>query len=66
MAQLLLWHHATVIMCHSRTKDLPSEVRQGDIVVVASRQPKMVKGSWIKPGQCVESCDCNDIHLVVM
>ena len=50
MAQLLLWHHATVTICHSRTQDLPSEVKQADIVVVASRQPKMVKKSWIKPG----------------
>ena len=26
MAQLLIWHHATVTICHSRTKDLKSVV----------------------------------------
>ena len=57
MAQLLLWNHATVTICHSRSTDLPSEVRQCDIVVVASRQPQMVKGSWIKPGISRQSCD---------
>lgn len=61
MAQLLLWHHATVTICHSRTQDLPSEVKQADIVVVASRQPKMVKKSWIKPGAVVIDVGINSI-----
>src|SRR5262249_44725363 len=35
MALLLLHRHATVTMCHSRTKDLPSIAREADILVAA-------------------------------
>lgn len=44
---------ATVTICHSRTKDLPSRVRQADIVVAAVGAAEMVKGDWIKPGATV-------------
>lgn len=48
-----MWNNATVTVCHSKTVDLSKEVSQGDIVIVACRQPKMVKGSWIKPGTSI-------------
>ena len=35
MAMLLLHQHATVTICHSRTKDLPALTRQADILVAA-------------------------------
>ena len=50
---LLMHRHATVTICHSRTRDLPSVVREADIVVAAVGQPRMVKGDWIKPGAAV-------------
>ena len=50
VAQLLLERHATVTMCHSRTRDLGSVVREGDIVVAALGRPELVKGDWIKEG----------------
>ena len=53
MGELLIWNNATVTVCHTRTSDLPSIVREADIVVVAARQPKLVKGSWIKPGSAI-------------
>ncbi|WP_413207223.1 bifunctional methylenetetrahydrofolate dehydrogenase/methenyltetrahydrofolate cyclohydrolase FolD [Rhodospirillum sp. A1_3_36] len=53
MAQLLLAENCTVTMAHSRTRDLPSKVRQADIVVAAVGQAEMVKGDWIKPGATV-------------
>ena len=40
-------------MCHSRTRDLAEVCRRADIVVAAVGRPKMVKGSWIKPGATV-------------
>jgi len=53
MAQLLLGDSCTVTIAHSRTKDLPSVVRQADIVVAAVGRPEMVIGDWIKPGATV-------------
>ncbi len=52
-AILLLARHATVTICHSRTKDLPGVVRSADVVVAAVGKAGMVRGSWIKPGAVV-------------
>lgn len=43
----------TTICCHKFTRDLPHEVGEGDIVVVAAGRPGLVKGEWIKPGAVV-------------
>jgi methylenetetrahydrofolate dehydrogenase (NADP+)/methenyltetrahydrofolate cyclohydrolase len=53
MAMLLLAEHATVTICHSRTKDLPSVIRSADIVAAAVGQAKMITGDMIKPGAAV-------------
>ncbi len=53
MAMMLLQKHATVTICHSRTKDLAGMVRQGDIVVGAVGVPELIKGDWIKDGAVV-------------
>ena len=53
VAILLLEKHATVTICHSRTKDLPGVVRRADVLVVGIGRPEMVKGDWIKPGAVV-------------
>lgn len=44
---------ATVTLTHSRTRDLPEEVRRADIVVAAAGHPGLVKPDWIKPGAAV-------------
>jgi methylenetetrahydrofolate dehydrogenase (NADP+) / methenyltetrahydrofolate cyclohydrolase len=44
---------ATVTLTHSRTTDLPAEVRRGDIVVAAVGVPGLVKPEWIRPGAAV-------------
>jgi methylenetetrahydrofolate dehydrogenase (NADP+)/methenyltetrahydrofolate cyclohydrolase len=44
---------ATVTLTHSRTVDLPSIVRQADIVVAAVGVPGMVKADWVRPGAAV-------------
>uniref|UniRef100_A0A2I3NAV9 C-1-tetrahydrofolate synthase, cytoplasmic n=1 Tax=Papio anubis TaxID=9555 RepID=A0A2I3NAV9_PAPAN len=59
MHDLLLWNNATVTTCHSKTANLNEEVNKGDILVVATGQPEMVKGEWIKPGAIVIDCGIN-------
>ena len=53
MAMLMLGEHATVTICHSRTRDLPDVVRRADIVVAAVGKARFVHGDWIKPGAVV-------------
>lgn len=53
MAQLLLQENCTVTVCHSRTKDIASIARQGDILIAAVGRPEMVKKDWVKPGAVV-------------
>ncbi|PRX35164.1 methylenetetrahydrofolate dehydrogenase (NADP+) / methenyltetrahydrofolate cyclohydrolase [Meinhardsimonia xiamenensis] len=61
MAQLLLRDSCTVTVAHSRTRDLPSVVRRGDIVVAAVGRPQMVKGDWLKPGATVIDVGINRV-----
>jgi methylenetetrahydrofolate dehydrogenase (NADP+)/methenyltetrahydrofolate cyclohydrolase len=53
MALLLLQHHATVTICHSRTADLPAVTRQADILVSAIGRPGFVTPAMVKPGAAV-------------
>src|SRR5690606_29083943 len=53
MALLLLNRHATVTICHSRTKDLPSVAREADILVAALGRPVFVTKDFVKPGATV-------------
>jgi methylenetetrahydrofolate dehydrogenase (NADP+)/methenyltetrahydrofolate cyclohydrolase len=53
MAMLLLRENATVTMCHSRTGDLASVCRTGDILCAAVGRAQMIQGDWIKPGAIV-------------
>ena len=53
MAHLLLERNGTVTVCHSRTRDIESEIKSADILVVAVGKPEFVKGSMIKSGAVV-------------
>jgi methylenetetrahydrofolate dehydrogenase (NADP+)/methenyltetrahydrofolate cyclohydrolase len=53
VAFLLLERHATVTMCHSRTRDLGEEIGRAGVVVAAAGQPGLVRGEWIRPGAVV-------------
>ena len=53
VALLLVKANATVTICHSRTRDLPSVVREADVLVAAIGQPEFVKKEWVKPGAIV-------------
>jgi len=52
-AMLLMHNHATITICHSRTRDLPGVAREGDILVAAMGRAAYVTGDFIKPGAVV-------------
>jgi len=51
----------TVTLTHSRTKDLPGEIRRADIIVAAIGIPQFVKGDWVKEGAVVIDVGINRI-----
>lgn len=53
MALELLLAGCTVTITHSATRDLPSHVRQAEILVVAVGKPRMIQGDWIRDGAVV-------------
>ena len=53
MSSLLINRHATVTLCHSRTRSLPDIVRHADVLIAAVGKPKFVRGDWIKTGAVV-------------
>lgn len=53
VAMLLLERHATVTLCHSRTRDLAAACREADVIVACAGSPRLVKGDWIRPGAAV-------------
>ena len=61
MANLLLAENCTVTVAHSKTRDLPAECRQADILVAAVGRARMVRGDWIKPGATVIDVGINRI-----
>lgn len=64
IALLLLERHATVTICHSRTRDLAAVVREADVVVAAAGTPLLVKGGWIRPGAAVVDLGVNMVDGV--
>jgi len=52
-ALLLIGKNATVTVCHSHTRDLPSVVRQADILIAAIGKAEFVRGDWVKAGAAV-------------
>lgn len=53
VAILLLDKHATVTICHSKTKDLESQLLHYDIIVSAVGVPGLIKGHMIKEGAII-------------
>jgi methylenetetrahydrofolate dehydrogenase (NADP+)/methenyltetrahydrofolate cyclohydrolase len=52
-ALLLLRHHATVTVCHTRTSDLASHSRSADILVAAAGKVNLITKEMVKPGAAV-------------
>ncbi|MFC8235586.1 bifunctional 5,10-methylenetetrahydrofolate dehydrogenase/5,10-methenyltetrahydrofolate cyclohydrolase [Streptomyces sp. NPDC056661] len=57
---LLLGRDATVTYCHSRTADLPSVVREADVLLAAVGKPRFIAGADIKPGAVVIDAGYNE------
>ncbi|OEU72177.1 MAG: bifunctional 5,10-methylene-tetrahydrofolate dehydrogenase/5,10-methylene-tetrahydrofolate cyclohydrolase [Desulfuromonadales bacterium C00003093] len=61
VALMCLAEHATVTICHSRTRDLPAKVAAADVVIAAVGMPEMIKGDWIKEGAVVIDVGVNRV-----
>jgi methylenetetrahydrofolate dehydrogenase (NADP+)/methenyltetrahydrofolate cyclohydrolase len=59
MALLLLAEHATVTICHSRTRDLPAVVREADVIVAAVGRPDTVTANMVRDGATVVDVGIN-------
>ena len=53
LALMLLNRHATVTICHTRTRDLPSVTRRADILVAAAGKAGMIRGDMVRQGAVV-------------
>ncbi len=62
MAMLLLAQNATVTMCHSRTKDLPSVTRRADVLIAAIGKPRMIKADMVKEGAVIIDVGVNRLE----
>jgi methylenetetrahydrofolate dehydrogenase (NADP+)/methenyltetrahydrofolate cyclohydrolase len=61
VAALLLQQNATVTICHSRTRDLPSVAREADILVAAIGKPRFVTADMVKRGAVVIDVGINRV-----
>lgn len=53
VAMMLLGQNATVTICHTRTKDMPSETRRAEILIVAAGRAGVVGAEYVSAGQTV-------------
>ncbi|HEY8445804.1 MAG TPA: bifunctional 5,10-methylenetetrahydrofolate dehydrogenase/5,10-methenyltetrahydrofolate cyclohydrolase [Thermomicrobiales bacterium] len=60
-AALLLQRHATVTICHRRTVDLASVVREADLVGIAAGHAGLITRDMVKPGAVVVDFGVNVI-----
>jgi methylenetetrahydrofolate dehydrogenase (NADP+)/methenyltetrahydrofolate cyclohydrolase len=59
LAQLLLARHATLTMCHTRTRDLAAHTRRADVLCVAAGRPNVVTGDMVREGVVVVDVGIN-------
>ncbi|HEY2506493.1 MAG TPA: bifunctional 5,10-methylenetetrahydrofolate dehydrogenase/5,10-methenyltetrahydrofolate cyclohydrolase [Streptosporangiaceae bacterium] len=53
LAQLLLARNATVTICHSRTRDLPTVTAQAEVLVAAAGRPALIGAGYVGAGAVV-------------
>jgi methylenetetrahydrofolate dehydrogenase (NADP+)/methenyltetrahydrofolate cyclohydrolase len=61
LALLLLHEHATVTVCHSKTKELPKQTQRADILVGAMGRPAFIRGKHIRKGAVVVDVGVNRV-----
>jgi methylenetetrahydrofolate dehydrogenase (NADP+)/methenyltetrahydrofolate cyclohydrolase len=62
LALLLLHQHATVTICHSRTRDLPAVARTADLLVAAMGRAAYVTPEFVRPGATVIDVGINRVE----
>lgn len=58
-AMMLMGKNATVTVCHTRTKDVPSVTREADILVSAAGVLGSLTKEYVRPGQIVVDVSIN-------
>jgi len=58
-AMMLMAKNATVTVCHTRTKDVPSVTREADIIVSAAGVLGSLTKEYVRPGQIVIDVSIN-------
>ena len=53
LALMLLARHATITVCHTRTRNLGEVTRRGEILVAAAGNPEMIRGDMVREGAVV-------------
>jgi len=61
VAMLLINGNATVTVCHSKTRNLPSVCRRADILVAAIGRAGMITRDYVKPGATVIDVGMNKV-----
>lgn len=61
LALLLMQEHATVTICHSRTRNLPEVGRQAEILVAAIGKVGLITKEFVKPGAVVIDVGINKV-----
>ena len=59
LASLMINSHATVTLCHSRSKDLAKITKKADILVTAIGKPKLIGRDYVKRGTVVVDVGIN-------
>jgi len=62
LSMMLLQRHATITVCHTRTKDLAAETRRADILVAAAGKAEMIRGDMISNGTVVIDVGVNRLE----
>ena len=61
VAMLLLAQNATVTICHSKTRDLPAQTREAEILVAAIGRPGFITPEMVTPGATLIDVGINRI-----
>jgi methylenetetrahydrofolate dehydrogenase (NADP+)/methenyltetrahydrofolate cyclohydrolase len=59
LASMLINRHATVTVCHTRTRDLREALAHCDVVMVAAGKPGLIRAEHLSTGQIVIDAGIN-------
>jgi methylenetetrahydrofolate dehydrogenase (NADP+)/methenyltetrahydrofolate cyclohydrolase len=65
-ALLLLHRHATVTLCHTRTKDLAAHTHRAQVLIAAAGRPRLVTGAMVREGAVVIDVGINRVDGVLV